>query len=148
FLTPGLKQIVQYCHSRGVPCLKHTDGNIWSIFDLIVETGTDAIHPIDPSAGMDFGEAKAKYGDKVCLIGGVDCGALLSWGTEDQVREGVKEAIRKAGKGGGYICASSNSIHAGVKPENYVAMIKAIREYGKYPLEDRFDNLVMPREGK
>ncbi|MCK4262605.1 MAG: hypothetical protein KAW95_01040 [Dehalococcoidia bacterium] len=134
FLTPGLKQIADYCHSRGVPCLKHTDGNIWPIFDLLVETGIDAIHPIDPAAGMDLGEAKEKYGDKVCLIGGVDCGALLSWGTTDDVRQAVKEAIRKAGKGGGYVCASSNTVHSGVKPDNYVEMIRAIREYGKYPL--------------
>ena len=37
-------------------------------------------------------------------------------------------------EGGGLICMSSNSIHSGVKPENYVAMVKAIREYGKYPI--------------
>jgi len=34
----------------------------------------------------------------------------------DEVRREVKEAIRKAGCGGGYICMSSNSIHSGVRP--------------------------------
>jgi len=134
FITPGLKEIVEYCHSRGVPCLKHTDGNLWAIFDLIVETGVNGVHPIDPLAGMDLGEAKAKYGDKVCLMGNVDCGNLLSWGTKEEVREAVKDCIRKAGKGGGYICMSSNSIHGAVNPENYVEMVRAIRECGKYPL--------------
>ena len=67
-------------------------------------------------------------------MGNVDCGDLLSFGTRNEVREAVKECIRKAGKGGGYICMSSNSIHGAVKPENYVEMIKAIRDYGKYPL--------------
>jgi len=134
FIIPGLKEIVDYCHSRGIPCLKHTDGNIWAIFDLIVETGVDGVHPIDPLAGMDLGEAKAKYGDKVCLMGNVDCGNLLSWGTKEEVRQAVKECIRKAGKGGGYICMSSNSIHGAVSPDNYVEMVKAIKEYGKYPL--------------
>ena len=47
----------------------------------------------------------------------------------------AKEAIRKAGRGGGYICTSSNSIHSGVKPENYAAMVAAIREFGEYPLD-------------
>jgi uroporphyrinogen decarboxylase len=134
FITPGLTPIVQYCHSRGIPCLKHTDGNIWAIFDLIIATGVDGINPIDPIAGMDLGEVKAKYGDKVCLMGNVDCGNLLSWGSKEEVREAVKDCIRKAGKGGGYICMSSNSIHGAVNPENYVEMVKAIREYGKYPL--------------
>ncbi len=134
FLTPGLKRIVDYCHSRGVPCMKHTDGNIWPIFDLILSTGIDGLHPIDPTAGMDLGEAKLKYGDRVCLVGGVDCGATLSWGTREEVREAVRDAIRKAGHNGGYMCASSNSIHAGVKPENYVEMIAAAKEFGRYPL--------------
>ena len=134
FITPGLKQIVDYCHERGVPCLKHTDGNIWLIFDAIVETGVDGVHPIDPLAGMDIGEAKARYGHKVCLMGNVDCGNLLSWGTKEEVREAVRECIDKAGKGGGYICMSSNTIHGAVNPENYVEMVRAIRDYGKYPL--------------
>ncbi len=134
FIIPGLKEIVEYCHSRGVPCLKHCCGNIWPIFDLIVGTGVDGIHPIDPLGGMDLGEVKARYGDKVCLMGNVDCGALLSWGTKEEVREAVKDCIKKAGRGGGYICTSSNSIHGAVNPENYVEMIKAIRENGKYPL--------------
>jgi hypothetical protein len=29
---------------------------------------------------------------------------------------------------------SSNTIHGAVNPENYVVMIEAIREYGRYPL--------------
>ncbi len=134
FITPALKQIAHYCHSRGIPCLKHTDGNIWAIFDAIVETGVDGIHPIDPLAGMDLGEAKLKYGSKVCLMGNVDCGNLLSWGTREDVRQAVRECISKAGKGGGYICMSSNTIHGAVNPENYVEMDRAIRDYGRYPL--------------
>jgi len=147
FMIPGLRQIVQYCHSRGVPCFKHTDGNFWSIFDMILETGVDGVNPLEPVVGMDLGEAKAKYGDKVCLMGNVDCGHLLVWGTKDEVREAVKECIRKAGKGGGYICMSSNSIHSAVKPENYIAMVEAIREYGTYPLSEHFDNLVEAGSG-
>lgn len=133
-IIPPLQKIVKYVQSRGVRVMKHTDGNIWQIFDLIVGTGINGIHPIDPEAGMDIGEAKAKYGDKVCLMGNIDCGPLLVWGTVDEVRREVKDCIRKAGMGGGLICMSSNSIHSGVKPENYVAMVKAIREYGQYPL--------------
>lgn len=99
-------------------------------------------------AGMDIGDAKAKFGDKVCLLGNVSCAFSLVTGTVEEVRQETKEVIRKAGKGGGLICMSSNSIHSGVKPENYVAIVEAIREYGKYPIEDRFDNLVMPGDDK
>jgi uroporphyrinogen decarboxylase len=134
FIMPYNIKIVQSTKSRGVPCLRHTDGDIWQIFQLLVDAGYDAIHPIDPTAGMDLGEAKTKYGDKICLMGNVDCSHLLTWGNPDEVRAAVKKCIQQAGKGGGYICTSSNTIHVAVKPENYVAMVEAIREYGKYPL--------------
>jgi len=134
FLAPPFKRLVEYAHSKGVPCIKHTDGNIWPIYDIIIDAGADGLHPIDPMAGMDMGEAKAKFGDKVCLCGNVSCAFSLVSGTVDEVRHETKEVIRKAGKGGGLICMSSNSIHSGVNPENYVAMVKAIREFGQYPL--------------
>jgi len=134
FLAPPLKKLVDYAHSRGVPVIKHTDGNIWPIYDTIIDAGADGLHPIDPMAGMDIGEAKAKFGDKVCLCGNVSCAFSLVSGTEEEVRQETREVIRKAGKGGGLICMSSNSIHSGVNPRNYVAMVRAIREFGKYPL--------------
>jgi len=132
FAISLLKAQVDVCKKQGIRTLKHTDGNIWSIFDMIIETGIDGIHGLDPVAGMDIGQAKVKYGDKMCLVGNIDCAQLLSWGTEEEVRQAVKECITKAGVGGGLICTSSNSIHSGVKPENYVTMVKAIREYGRY----------------
>ena len=134
FIGSNFQKIVELAHSRGVPCLKHTDGNVWPIIDVILDAGTDGLHPIDPLAGMDIGEAKTRIGNKICLIGNVSCVTTLCSGTVEEVRQETKEVIRKAGKGGGLICASSNSIHSGVRPENYVAMVKAIREYGKYPL--------------
>jgi len=134
FLAPPFQKLVEYAHSRGIPCIKHTDGNIWPIYDIIIDAGANGLHPIDPMAGMDIGEAKAKFGDKVCLCGNVSCAFSLVSGTVEEVRQETKEVIRKAGKGGGLICMSSNSIHSGVKPENYVAMVKAIREFGQYPL--------------
>ena len=134
FIAPSFARIAEYCHSRGIPCMKHSDGNIWPLFDIILESGADAVHPIDPMGGMDMGEVKAKYGDKVCLMGNVSCAFSLVSGTPDEVRAETKEVIRKGGEGGGLICMSSNSIHSGVKPANYLAMLEAVREWGKYPL--------------
>lgn len=133
-IAPWFRRVAEMCHSRGVPCLKHTDGNIWPIFDIILEAGADGIHPIDPESGMDIGEAKAKYGNRVCLMGNIDCGPLLSWGSMEEVRDEVINCIQKAGRGGGFVCMSSNTIHSAVNPRNYAAMVTAIKEYGKYPL--------------
>jgi uroporphyrinogen decarboxylase len=139
-VAPYTKKMVEYAHKFGIPVIKHTDGNIWPIIDILLETGIDAINPFDPIAGMDLGEGKYKIGDKVCLSGNVDNARLLVNGTLEEVQQSVKECIRKAGNGGGYICMSSNTIHAKVNPKLYIAMVDAVRKFGKYPLEDEFDN--------
>jgi uroporphyrinogen decarboxylase len=81
---------------------------------------------------MDLGEVKAIYGQRVALKGNVDCASLLTFGTTDEVIEATKVALSKGMPGGGYILSSSNSIHSSVKPENYVAMIRTLQEYGHY----------------
>ena len=135
FVLPYLKKAVDITHKNGSYLIKHTDGNIWKILDDIVGTGIDAIDPMEPIADMDAGKVKEKYGDRVCLIGNIDCAMLLPMGTKVEVEEAVKETIAKATPGGGYIMASSNSIHPGVKPENYRTMVEATRRYGRYPID-------------
>jgi len=137
FVLPYLQQNVDVAKKYDVPIIKHTDGNIWPIIDMIVDTGIDALNPIEPNAGMDIGEVKEKYGKRVALMGNIDCGELLSRGTEEEVVEAVKETIAKASVGGGHILASSNSIHPAVNPQNYKTMLEACKRYGQYPLDEK-----------
>ena len=132
FVRPRLKRMVDAIHDAGGLVIKHSDGNLWRILDRIVDTGVDAINPLEPVAGMDIGEVKRRCGDRVCLVGNIDCSYILSEAPEDQVVENVKECLRKAAPGGGHIIASSNCIHSAVKPENYLAMIRTVRQYGSY----------------
>ncbi len=137
FVFPRLRRIVAAIHEEGAYCIKHSDGNLWPILPQIVDTGIDALHPIDPLAQMTLSGVKRSYGDRICIIGNVDCSHLLSFGTADQVREAVRKCILEAGPGGGYMFSSSNSIHSSVKPENFLAMVKAAKEYGEYPIQNR-----------
>jgi uroporphyrinogen decarboxylase len=135
FVLPYLREMVDLATSRGVPFVKHTDGNVWSLMDDLVATGIAGLDPLEPIAGMDIGEVKRRYGDRIAVVGNVDCGDLLSRGTPDQVIAAVKETIAKAAVGGGHILASSNSIHPAVNAENYRAMVDAARMHGVYPLD-------------
>jgi uroporphyrinogen decarboxylase len=131
YIKPYLKKIVGYAHSKDLMIIKHSDGNIWSILDDLVEIGFDGIHPIQPQC-MDIGEVKRHLGDRACIIGNIDCQELLPEGAPDEVEKSVKETIETAATGGGYIISSSNSIHPGVRPENYVVMVEAAHRYGVY----------------
>ena len=118
----------------GLYIIKHTDGNIRSILDTIVESGIDCLDPIDPVAGMDLAEMKHKYGHRITLKGNVDCAQTLTFKSVEETIEETKNCLRIAAPGGGYILSSSNSIHSAVKPENYMAMLETLKKYGTYPI--------------
>jgi len=135
FLAGPLKRVIRGFHDEGLPVIKHTDGNIRPILDMILDAEIDCLDPIDPVAGMDIGEVKRNCGGRIALKGNVDCAQTLTFGNvQDVVRE-TKEVLRKAAGGGGLILSSSNSIHSSVKPGNYLAMWNALRMYGTYPID-------------
>lgn len=137
---PGLKRAIGGFKELGLPVIKHTDGNIKPILDMILDSGPDCLDPIDPMGGMDIGEMKKLHGDRIALKGNVDCAQTLTFGSEREVVEETKAVIAAAAEGGGLILSSSNSIHSAVKPGNYLAMWNAIRMYGEYPI--RLDGWV------
>lgn len=134
FILPRLKRMIDLIHEEGAFCIKHSDGNLYSLLDQIVSAAPDGINPVEPMAGMELKKVKDLVGDKVCLSGNIDCAHLLPHGSTEQVEAAVQQAIHDAGEGGGFILSSSNSIHSSCNPANLVAMVQAGRKYGAYPL--------------
>ncbi len=131
FIKPYHLKIVETVHKKGGKIAKHSDGNLWPILDDLIEVGFDGVHPIQPQC-MDIKEVKKYCGDRICLMGNIDCMEILPDGTIEEVEKTVKETIEIASPGGGYILSSSNSIHPGCKPENFIAMVRFAKKYGKY----------------
>lgn len=133
FIGPRHREIADLVHRRGSKIVKHSDGNLLPLFPGLLAAGMDGVHPLQPQ-NMDIGQVKKDYGDRLCLVGNIDCSFLLVSGTESEIRQNVRDTIRIAAPRGGYIISSSNTIHPGVKPENYLAMARAAREFGRYPV--------------
>jgi len=131
-INPYNKQLVEKAQSLGMKVIRHSDGNLWPIMDILIETGYDGLNPLEPQAGMDLKKVKDYTGNRLCLLGNIDCQELLSSGTKEEVYKAVKDAIEIAGKDGGLIICSSNSLHPGVKPENCIAMFEATKKFGVY----------------
>lgn len=133
FIFPYLAQTTRAIHDEGLLFVKHSDGDNWAILDDFVAAGIDGWHGIQPRIGMDLKRLKEKYGDSLCFIGGVNCETLTS-GSEGEIEEEVRTAIRDAGAGGGLAMCSGNSLMPGTRYENYLAMLRANRAYGQYPI--------------
>lgn len=135
FFVPHLRRIAEECHAYGVPYIKHLDGNTTVLLDDLVDgVGIDAYHGIEPPAGMDIAALKKTYGGRITLMGNLDCGALLTNGSPEEIEADVRRIIQHVSPGGGHIFGSSNSIHDAVPDENLYAMLEAVRTYGWYPI--------------
>jgi len=131
FIQPYLTKIIEECKKNGMYTVKHSDGNIMPILDQLVECKPHALHSLDPAAGVDIKEVKAKVGHKVALCGNVHCAALQS-GTDEEVIASAKYCLTHAKPGGGYIFTTSNLPFRGVPPHRYQMILdvwKQMRDY-------------------
>ncbi len=114
-----------------LPWIVHSDGNMLPFMDDLASLGIAGIHP-NEKAAMDPRVTKRRYGDRICVLGNVDLN-ILGMGTPEDVDQEVFELIRDVGPGGGYIVTSGNSLAGYLKPENVVALGRAVRKHGAYP---------------
>ena len=136
FLYPEFKRVVQGYKKLGFYVIKHSDGNLNPILDMLVDAGIDCLDPIDPLGSMDIEYIRKAYGGRIARKGNVDCVHTLVDGSPEKVEEEVRDCIRRGSPGGGHIISSSNSLHAGIDPSLYKVMLDTVREYGHYPLKD------------
>jgi uroporphyrinogen decarboxylase len=130
-VTPYLAEVLKGYRDLGFLSIKHTDGNIMPIIDQLVEAGPDALHSLDPQGGVDIAEVKARYGSQVALCGNVNCG-LIQTGTEEEVAESARYAIRHGMPGGGYVFCTSNCAYTGMPLERYELIWRIWKEEAVY----------------
>jgi len=133
FIFPWHRRIVAAAHARGKPILLHSCGNLRAIMEDIIETGWDAKHSFE-DAIQPIAEAKALYGDRIAVLGGIDMD-LLSRGSEEAVRRRVREVIRKCAPGGGFAIGSGNTVANYVPLPNYLALLDEGWRCGHYPIQ-------------
>ena len=131
FVTPYLARLTKGYRELGFYVIKHTDGNIMPIIDQLVETNPHALHSLDPQGGVDIAEVKRRYGERVCLIGNVNCG-MLDTGTDAEVVESARYALRHGMPGGGFIFSTSNCVYTGMRLARYELMLDVWRREGNY----------------
>jgi len=79
----------------------------------------------------DLEGLKKRCGKDLVLCGGIDTHRVLPFGTPETVREEVRRVMKILGKGGGFMVAAVHTIMNDVPPENVLAMVDAVDEFGK-----------------
>lgn len=131
FNLPYLKDLVDRWEEAGVHCFLHVCGQSAHILEGLAETGCWAVS-VDEN--IDIGEAKRRVGDKVVVVGNIDPIDTMVYSTPDRIKAEVRECIRKAAPGSGYILSTGCECPIGTPFENIEAFMEAAWEYGTYPL--------------
>lgn len=131
FITPYLEENIRRLKEMGAYVFKHTDGNIMPILDQLVACEPHALHSLDPMAGVDIAKVKRLVGDRVALMGNVNC-ALLQTGTRDEIIQSAEYAITHGKPGGGYVFCTSNVAFKGMPLENYLLILEVWKRHREY----------------
>ena len=129
--VPQMARIIEPALEANIPVQFESDGKIDDMMKDLIEMGVDCIRPLDPY-GIDYREYKKKYGDNVALSGNIDVEFPLTKGTPEDVEYDVIQHMQVLKPGYGYIAGSCHSIVDYIPHENFITMINAIHDYGKY----------------
>ena len=127
FVFPWHARIVDAAHRHGKTAILHACGNVDEVMDDIIACGWDAKHSFEDAIEPVW-EAKAKYGDRIALLGGFDMDKLSRM-TVDEVRQHSRTLVERCNPGGGWALGSGNSVANYIPPENFLAMLEEGRNW-------------------
>ena len=111
YIKPREAKLAEQGHKYGMTVCYHSCGDITSVIPDLIEIGIEVLNPIQVSCkGMDPEYLKKEFGKDIVLFGGIDYNQLLSYGTEEEVRENVRFMIDTLGYDGRYIVAPAHDL--------------------------------------
>lgn len=128
---PLHKKVNDWIHANtGWKTFMHTCGSVVDLLPDFIDAGFDILNPIQSSAAKMSPEyLKKAFGDKIVLWGGgINTQKTLPFGTPEDIRKEVREAVKTFGKGGGFVFGAIHNIQANIPVENILALFTSFAE--------------------
>lgn len=129
-LQPYHRRLTGMAHGAGADTFFHSDGNLDRLFPLLIESGFDAVHPLEVKAGMDVRALKPRHGDRLAFVGNIDARLYQENDLPGLERE-IREKVGLAKAGGGYVYHSDHSVPPGVRLATYRRVLELVDFYGR-----------------
>jgi uroporphyrinogen decarboxylase len=136
-LKPIHADFISFIKSRTkAKILFHSCGDVAPLIPDFIDIGVDILNPIQTSTGSisDLPSLKKQFGKNMVFCGGIDSHRILPFGSVDEVRQEVRRVMQALGPGGGCMIGAVHTVMNDVPPENILAMVDAVEEFGRYPL--------------
>jgi len=118
---PTIKKITRICREAGVLCGVHSCGRERDLVQACAEeTCLDYVNPLEipPMGDCDLAECKAKWGDRLALMGNLHTTEVMLRGTVEDVRRESLKAMLAAGRDGGFVLSTGDQCGRDTPEEN------------------------------
>lgn len=126
------KPLIDVIHATGGFARVHAHGRVRSALEAIVESGADAVDPLEPphQGDVELREVREKYGERLVLFGNLEITDVENLPT-GEFREKVKRALGEGVGGRGFVLMPSaapygRTISANTL-KNYETMVDAVK---------------------
>ena len=136
FIGPYYRRVWNLLSSRGTRLFNlDSDGNVTPVIDAFLECGVNAMHPMEPAAGMDMVKIRQQYGRRLGILGGIDKHVLRR--SKDEIRRELETKMQPLMQQGGTVFGLDHRIPNGTPLENYRYYVTLGREIlGLPPLSE------------
>jgi uroporphyrinogen decarboxylase len=129
YIKPSYQRLMKPARDNGILVHMHSDGDIRTLADDLIDGGVDIINLQDLVNGIDW--IAARFAGKICVDLDVDRQKITARGTPEQIDALILEEIQKLGsRQGGLMLVYG--LYPGVPRENIVALMDAMEHYMDY----------------
>ncbi len=141
FLSPDLFQMAafpfeqplfQRISEAGAKVLIHCCGNVPQCIGFAPDLNPGGAIQFDYQ--VNLAKAKKQIGERITIMGNLDCNRVLHLGSKPDVLRTCRKAIDDAAAGGGYWLSGGCEIPRDMPYDNMDAMFQAVDTFGRYPL--------------
>ncbi len=137
FIGPYYRRTWDLLSSRGTRLFNlDSDGNVTPVIEPLLEAGVNAMHPMEPAAGMDIVKLRQQYGRRLALLGGLDKHVLRR--SREEIRRELEYKLQPLMQQGGTVFGLDHRIPNGTPLAKYRYYVTLGREMlGLPPLDGR-----------
>ena len=131
FIKPVYKRLMKPFREKGVPVHMHSDGDIRSLIDDLIEDGVEIINLQDLVNGIDF--IKQRLTGKICVELDIDRQNITVFGTPKEIDDHIRTAVSTLGsREGGLMLVYG--CYPGTPVKNAKAVMDAMEKYSHFYL--------------
>ena len=129
FIKPSYTRLMQPARDAGIPIRMHSDGDIRTLADDLVESGVEVINLQDLVNGIDW--IAERFSSKVCVELDIDRQLITPFGTPEKIDALIREEVEKISTPQGGLCMVYG-LYPGVPLQNAKAVMDAMEKYAFY----------------